>query len=335
MVLAGDIGGTKTLLCLLGCSVGERHRLWEQRFASQSYDNFDLLLETFLSQARAQLPSFTVEAACLAIAGAVIDGQSQLTNLNWHLDAQALGQKFAIPQMSLVNDFVAVGYGTLTLPPSDLYILQAGVAVANAPKAILGVGTGLGEAYIVLSADGPRVFASEGSHGSFAPTTPLESELLTYLWQFYPRVSIERVVSGQGIPLIYQFLRDRHRDRTNPELEHLLQQQTTDPAAAIAQYALDHRDALALQTMELFISCYGAEAGDLALKILACGGVYLAGGITPKILPLLTAGPLLSSFHHKGRFRSFMERIPLMAITNPDVGLLGASYLAQDLMAKN
>jgi glucokinase len=328
-ILAGDIGGTKTLLCL----VKGQDRLWEQRFASQSYGSFEELLATFCDQARARLGDFALDAACLAIAGPVLEGRSQLTNLSWVLDAQSLAQQFAIPHLALINDFVAVGYGTLALLPQDVTLLQEGTPIPDAPRVILGAGTGLGEAYMVPSATGPRVFASEGGHASFAPQNPLESELLTYLWRSHPRVSIERIVSGSGIPLIYAFLCARHPEQVSPELTQHLQLPTTDPAAAIADYALGHRNPLALQAMELFISCYGAEAGDLALKFLAYGGVYLAGGIAPKILPLLQTGLLLRSFHNKGRFQGLMQRIPLAVITNAEVGLLGASYHAQSLAA--
>jgi glucokinase len=259
--------------------------------------------------------------------------------LSWFLEARRLEKELKIPRVKLINDFAAVGYGILGLESSDLYTLQGATPQLDAPIAVIGAGTGLGEGFLLQQATGYQVFPSEGGHADFAPRNDLEFKLLQYLLQKYDilRVSVERVVSGQGIVAIYQFLRDRQFAPESPEIEQIIRtwehemgqsEKSVDPAAAIAKAALEKRDRLCEQTMEMFIEAYGAEAGNLAIKLLPYGGLYVAGGIAAKILVLIQEGGFLRAFSQKGRVSSILEKVPVHIILNPQVGLIGAAICA-------
>ena len=342
MILAGDIGGTKTLLRFAEKNSDELTVLYEQRFAGASYANFSDLLREFIETAKinlGELPSLS--AACFGIAGPVRDRRSQLTNLGWSFDSDRLAEEFNIANVSLINDFVAVGYGVLGLQPHDLHTLQDGRVVERSPIGVIGAGTGLGEAYLGWNGDRYEVYPTEGGHTDFAPRNALEIELLQYLQKRHDRVSVERVASGTGIVAIYQFLRDRQTSDESADLAEKVRlweagDLNVDVAAAIANAALTNLginsetnlDHIATQTMQIFVEAYAAEVGNLALELIPNGGLYIAGGIAPKILPLLQDGTFLQILKSKGRISPVLDDIPIHIVLNPEVGLIGAMLFA-------
>lgn len=343
LLLAGDIGGTKTILRLVGIpESGELQTLYEERYSSHHFPDLVPMVQQFLSTTARQIDQTPApQTACFAIAGPVVNNTAKLTNIAWQLDAKRLEQELGIAAVSLINDFAAVGYGVLGLDAADLYTLQPGKPQTSAPIAVIGAGTGLGQGFLIQQGDNYQVFASEGGHADFAPRTELEFQLLKYLLDKHDiqHVSVERVVSGQGIVAIYQFLRDRQQKSESDvgqvvkawEQQTGRSEKTVDPAAAIAVAALEKSDPLSEQTMHLFIEAYGAEAGNLALKLLPYGGLYVAGGIAAKNLPLIQAGSFLYAFTHKGRMSSLLENIPVHIVLNPRVGLVGAALAAARL----
>jgi glucokinase len=332
IVLAGDIGGTKTLLRFAEKNTDGFTVLYEQRFAGADYANFSDVLREFIANSKNHLGDLPrLSGACLAIAGPVRDRQSQLTNLGWFFDSDRLAEEFNIANVSLINDFVAVGYGVLGLKSDDLYTLQKGRVAERSPIGVIGAGTGLGEAYLGWNGDRYEVYPTEGGHTDFAPRNDLEIDLLRYLQKRHDRVSVERVASGTGIVAIYQFLRDRQAVTESPEIAEkvrLWESGDTDSnaAAAIANSAMDRSngDRLATQTMQMFVAAYAAEAGNLALKLIPSGGFYIAGGIAAKILPLLQDETFLQVLKSKGRISTVLEDIPIHIVLNPEVGLIGA-----------
>ena len=299
-ILAGDIGGTKTLLRCTDDGAVVR----EERFEGADYATFDDLLAGFLTR----VPG-AVDAACFAVAGPVHDGQVEITNLGWQLEESALSRRFAIPRVSLINDFFGVAVGVPLLRDRDLVCLQRGRRERSAPIGILGAGTGLGEATLApVAGGGYLILPSEGSHADFPPVSEEQCRLLLHLMQKYGgHVSLERLVSGMGLTNIHEFLGGAEE---------------TDPAR-IAELA-DAGDPRARRTVELFIDIYGAEAGNLALRVLARGGIYIAGGIAAKNVAWMTDGRFMQAFLAKGRFRELLETVPVDVIVNAAVGLMGA-----------
>lgn len=346
-VLAGDIGGTKTILRLVsadteaggaGHSVPLLTTLWEKTYASNSFSGLVPMVHQFMKEAGESSGRVSaVDHACFGIAGAVSANASELTNLSWSLSGEGLEKALAIPRVTLINDFAAVGYGIFGLQQGESATLQAAPPDPKAPIAVIGAGTGLGEGFLIPGPDGTyQAFSSEGGHTDFAPQSDLEFQLLNYLREKnnLPRVSVERVVSGTGIASIYQFFRDTNPNEESAALAQMYQiwsreigkqDKTVDLAAEVSKAALAGGDFLCEQAMNLFIRAYGAEAGNLALKILPFGGLYLAGGIAPKILPMLQQGTFLKAFYNKGRMRPVLEKIPVRVILNPKVGLIGAA----------
>lgn len=344
LLLAGDIGGTKTILRLVEESMqGVRQTLYEALYSSRDFPDLVPIVQRFLSAAGQQLGKILKpEKACFAIAGPVVNDTSLLTNLDWFLEARRLEKELDIAKISLINDFAAVGYGILGLEASDLYTLQNVTPQTDAPIAVIGAGTGLGQGFLIQQTGGYQVFASEGGHADFAPRTGLEFQLLQYLREKYDigRISVERVVSGQGVVALYQFLRDRGVASESPEIEKVIKtwehetgksEKSVDPAATIAKAALEKSDRLSEQTLQMFVEAYGAEAGNLALKLLPYGGLYVAGGIAAKILPLIKEGQFLRAFGQKGRVSPLLERVPVHVVLNPQVGLIGAAICASRL----
>lgn len=338
LLLAGDIGGTKTILRLVESSetLGLK-TLYEESFRSGDFPDLVPMVQKFLTTANSRTP----EKACFAIAGPVVKNTAKLTNLTWFLDKDRLIQELGIPSVSLINDFAAVGYGIFGLTKQDLLTLQVGKYQPAAPMAVIGAGTGLGQGFLIRQDNQYQVFPSEGGHADFAPRNELEFQLLKYLVDKHDiqRVSVERVVSGLGITSIYQFLRDRQIAPESPEIAQAVRtweqeaqkaEKTVDPGAFIGSAALQKSDRLSEQTMQLFIEVYGAEAGNLALKLLPYG-LYIAGGIAPKILPLMENGSFLLNFTQKGRMGSLLEEIPVHIILNQQVGLIGAAFSASRL----
>ena len=341
LLLAGDIGGTKTILRLVEESEGTFwHTLYEALYPSRDFPDLVPIVQRFLSAAEQQMGKPPrAQKACFAIAGPVVNDTCVLTNLAWYLDARRLEQELEISKISLINDFSAVGYGILGLEPKDLYTLQAATPQPEAPIAVIGAGTGLGQGFLIHQPTGYRVFPSEGGHADFAPRTEIEFQLLQYLREKYDiqRISVERVVSGQGIVAIYQFLRDRQFAQESAEIAEIMRtweqetgqsEKSVDPAAAISNAALEKRDRLCEQTLQMFVEAYGAEAGNLAIKLLPYGGLYVAGGIAAKILPLIKEGTFLRAFGQKGRVSPLLERVPVQVVLNPQVGLIGAAICA-------
>ncbi|MEM7726122.1 MAG: glucokinase [Cyanobacteria bacterium P01_A01_bin.45] len=337
LLLAGDIGGTKTILRLVEKSDSDSvgNTLYEGRYPSQDFPDLVPIVQQFLATAQAEVP----EKACFAIAGPVVKNTAKLTNLVWFLDAERLQDELGIAHVALINDFAAVGYGILGLEEDDICTLQSGQHNLEAPIGIIGAGTGLGQGFLIKQGDNYQVFPSEGGHSDFAPRNELEFQLLKYLLDKHDiqRVSVERVVSGLGLVSIYQFLRDRKMHKESPQISQVIRaweeqagmkEKSVDPGAAIGNAAINKSDRLCEQTMEIFVEVYGAEAGNLALKLLPYGGLYIAGGIAPKILTLMKSGHFLLNFTQKGRMRSLLEDIPVKVILNHQVGLIGAAVAA-------
>ncbi|MGI0491507.1 glucokinase [Alkalinema pantanalense CENA528] len=344
LLLAGDIGGTKTILRLVDLvSDADWQTLYEMRYLSGEYPDLVPIVTTFLdaAQTKGGRPLAPTKA-CFAIAGPVLNNTSKLTNLGWLLEADRLAEELHIPKVSLINDFAAVGYGVLGLQDQDLCTLQVGESESTAPIAVIGAGTGLGQGFLIHSDRGYQVFSSEGGHADFAPRNEIEYQLSRYLIDRFgiDRLSVERVVSGQGIVSIYQFLRDRNYATETPEIADAIRQweaeagqseKTVDPGSIIGTAALEGSDRLCQQALQLFVEAYGSEAGNLALKLLPYGGLYIAGGIAAKILPLMQSGQFLRAFGHKGRMSHLLERIPIHVVLNSQVGLIGAALCAARL----
>jgi glucokinase len=336
LLLAGDIGGTKTILRLVETSDSlELHTIYEESYHSGDFPDLVPIVQQFLVKANTPTP----QKACFAIAGPVVDNTAKLTNLAWFLDTERLAAELGIPSISLINDFAAVGYGIFGLTKQDLLTLQAGKHKPEAPIGIIGAGTGLGQGFLIKQGNHHQVFPSEGGHADFAPRNELEFQLLKYLLDKHDiqRVSVERVVSGQGIVAIYQFLRDSKKATESPEIAQIVRtweqeagqpEKSVDPGAAIGIAAVQRSDRLCEQTLQLFMDAYGAEAGNLALKLLPYGGLYIAGGIAPKTLTLIQNSSFLLSFTQKGRMRPLLEEIPVHIILNQQVGLIGAALCA-------
>ena len=331
-LLAGDIGGTKTILRLVEVTevtLTEKtfKTVREAQYISASFPDLVPMVREFLAQDKYLKP----ELACFAIAGPVVNNTCNLTNLSWVLDTQRLEIELDIPKINLLNDFAANSFGILGLKDFDVHTLQAGEAREDSPIAVIGAGTGLGEAFLVPQGKKYQIFASEGGHTDFAPRNDLETELLKYLQVKLnvEHISVERVVSGQGIASIYQFLRDSKFATETPEIAERIKlweegKKTIDPAAIISQAAFKKSDRLCEKTMDIFIEAYGAETGNLALKLLSYGGIYIAGGIAAKILPLMQDGRFLDTFKDKGRVSTLIEAIPVHIVLNPQVGLVGS-----------
>jgi glucokinase len=297
-LLGGDVGGTKTLL---RCVEADGTTASEERYDSTAYATFDELLRDFLGRVHGH-----VDAACFAVAGPVYDGRVEITNVGWTMDEAALAGAFPIGHVTLVNDFFAIALGVPLLPDGDLQPLHAGTRDRTAPMAILGAGTGLGEAIVTTHGDVHHVISTEGGHADFAPQDEEQARLFVQLHERYGHVSWERLVSGMGLVNILTFLGGEELD-----------------PAEIAARANDG-DPLACRAFAIFVDLYGAEAGNLALRVLARGGVFLAGGIAAKNVRWFTDGKFVEAFLRKGRFRGLMETIPVDLIVNEEVGLIGA-----------
>lgn len=321
MILAGDIGGTSTRLALFETTGGRLKPVVEHKYPSREYKNLDDIVRLFVSHHKQP-----VDRACFGIAGPVKNGQVKTPNLAWVVEAKRLAGELNLPTVGLINDLEANAYGINELGPEDFVILNQGAPDAQGNAAVISAGTGLGEAGLYWDGTRHRPFAGEGGHADFAPHDQLEADLLLYLKQRFGHVSWERVVSGPGLYNTYQFLRDTGRCQEAPDLREAMRER--DPSAVISQAALENRCPLSGQAMDLFVALYGAEAGNLALKVMATGGVFLGGGIAPKILPKLQSTGFMKAFANKGRFRSFLEAIPVRVILNDKTALLGAAHYA-------
>lgn len=315
-VLSGDIGGTNCRLAITrveGLRV-ELERL--VRYRNEQYPNLESILADFLGEDAA------CDTCCLAVAGPTDGRTVSFTNLDWSVDADALAARFGFARAHLVNDFAAVGWGLNGLTQDSLAPLQTAEALPGAPRVALGAGTGLGVSLCTWQGDHYRPLPSEGGHIGFAPVNAEQDRLLGFLRARYGRASVERILSGPGIVDLYRFLRADAGLTDTPLLD------AEYPAEAISQSGLEGRDPSATQALRLFAKIYGQTAGDLALAARATGGVFLAGGIAPKLLPLLESGLFLEGFHAKGRFSDWMRNVPVAVITDTDIGLKGAALAA-------
>jgi glucokinase len=326
-VLAGDIGGTKTLLGLYRVDGGAPTLLRDKRYATRDFKTLEEVAIDFLSGASA------IDAACFGVPGPIIGGVSHATNVPWTMEERALARALGVPGARLINDLEATAYGMLQLKESEMAVLQRGdPPAARAPIAVIAAGTGLGEAGLVPLEDGRwRSVATEGGHVDFAPRGREQIELLEYLSGEFDHVSFERVLSGPGLVNIYKFLKARGPD---PEPQWLADEfaRAGDAAAVISETALKGSDPRCLEALRIFVDIYGAEAANLALKFMALGGIYVGGGIALKILPALGAGGFVHSFLAKGRLDKVLARIPLRVSLSPATGLTGAARCAMEML---
>jgi glucokinase len=320
MILAGDIGGTHARLALVEVRNGQFELVSTKIFPSQRYSGLDQIVAEFVRSSGVHPAQ-----ACFGVAGPVTNGRVETSNLPWVIESQRLAEELGIGRAILINDLEATGWGVGALAAGDRVSVNQVSAMAG-NQALIAAGTGLGEAGLYWDGSRHQVFASEGGHCDFAPASDLEVELLAYLRTRYGHVSYERVVSGPGLVNVFEFLRDTGRGKVPEWLGKEIEK--GDPAAAISSAAMDGSCPLSEQALDIFISAFGAEAGNLALKVKATGGVFLAGGIAPKILPKLTAGGFLEAFLSKGRLRRLMEVMPVEVITNDKLALLGAARCA-------
>jgi glucokinase len=296
----------------------------ERRYGVASFPNFSAMLARFLDECRQQRGrGARLTSACFGAAGPVSDARIQMTNLPWCLDAGLIAAEFSIGQVLLVNDFEAAAQGIEALGPGDSAILQRGEVLPDAARVIIGAGSGLGVAYALPQGKRYQVIAGEGGHAGFAPADDEQMRLWQTLHAQFGRVSVEHVVSGPGLLRIYEFLR-----ATLPEPPALKESVRAEGAAAISRHALEHGDALACRVLDLFIACYGAAAGDHALAVTARGGVYVAGGIAPKIASRLASGGFMAAFNAKGAHAQMVGRTPVQVVTTERLGLLGAALIA-------
>jgi len=349
MILAGDIGGTKTHLALFEWKSERVDPIRAESFHSADYSALEEMLEEFLVPPTPPTPidqlerepeaqtddvatpqePLVIAAACFGVAGPVIQNHCHTTNLPWVVDGATLAKRFGIPRVQLLNDLEATAHGLLLLRPEELHTLNAGKPVPEKQAmALIAAGTGLGES--ILFWDGARYqpMPSEGGHADFAPNNDNEIELLRHVRSQYLHVSYERVLSGPGLHAIYEFVRDSRKNEPTWLAEQIA---AGDPAAAIAEAGLKGQADIAKQTLDLFASIYGAEAGNLALKAMALNGLFIGGGIAPKLLGKLTDGTFMKAFVNKGRYKRFMSNIPVHVILNDRTALLGAASTAARL----
>ncbi|EAR20717.1 glucokinase [Nitrococcus mobilis] len=324
MILAGDIGGTSTRLAFFELQ-GERLAIVAGKtYRSRNYDSLAQVVRQF----EKDYGCTGIRHAAFGVAGPVRDRQAKTTNLPWLIDSAKLARELDLQSknVDLINDLEANAWGAMALAPADLTVLNQGNPNITGNAAVIAVGTGLGEAGLYWDGQRHRAFASEGGHVDFAPRDELEIDLLHYLLQRYRRVSYERVLSGPGLHTIYRFLRNTGRGDESQQLAEAMR--AKDPAAVISQAALKGEDALCVQALDLFVAIYGAAAGNLALKLMASAGVYLGGGIAPRIIEKLKGPEFMAAFTGKGRMKDLLQEIPVRVIMNDQTALLGAARCA-------
>jgi len=321
MILAGDIGATNSRLAFFSKHAGRLEPFVEESYPSRDHANLEAIVKKFVSAH--DLP---IDVACFGVAGPVRHGRSDTTNLPWDVDARELARALRLQSVGLLNDLEAHAYGIAMLAPDDFVTLNQGAADASGNAAVIAAGTGLGEAGLYWNGQQHLPFAGEGGHSSFAPSDPLQIELLRFLCHEFGHVSWERVLSGPGLHNIYRFLRDTGHGEEPDWLTHEMQQD--DPSAVISEAALAGTSTLCRQALDLFVVLYGAEAGNLALKLMATAGVYIGGGIAPKIIRKLTDSTFMAAFVAKGRLKPLLQQIPVRIIMSDKVALQGAARFA-------
>jgi glucokinase len=324
MILAGDVGGTKVDLALYGFENGDLTLVREERFPAPEYPGLEVIVKKFLADTR----NPEVTAACFGVPGPVRHGRLKLTNLPWILDCEELSTGLDIQHLFLINDLEANGYGIPELHPAQIHVLSEGDPSAVGNRGLVSAGTGLGEAILVWNGKMHIPMASEGGHCDFAPRSEIEIDLLRYLQgNLKGRVSFERVVSGIGLKNIYTFLRDDKGMEEPSWLKDRMQHE--DMNAVIGEVGENGSNELCAKALEMFVSAYGAEAGNLALKVLSVGGLYLGGGIAPKILKTMKDGAFMKAFIDKGRLSDLLIHTPVRIILESRAALMGAAAYAE------
>jgi glucokinase len=330
MLLAGDIGGTKTALAIFSPDEGPHAPLAEEAFPSARYPSLEALASEFLAQT--DLP---VNRASFGVSGPVAGGEAAATNLPWKMDEARLGKALSLRSVRLLNDLEAIARAAPFLGSEDLHTLNAGTPDPEGALAVIAPGTGLGEAFLTREGSGYRAHPSEGGHVDFAPTGELELGLLRHLLDRFGHASYERVCSGQGLPNIYEYLKEiGHAEEPSWLAEKLAAE---DPTPIIVEAASDP-DApceLCVAALDIFVSALGAQAGNLALTVMATGGVFLGGGMPPRVLPVLERGYFMEAFGRKGRFSGLLGRVPVHVILNPKVALIGAARYGLEIYGDN
>jgi glucokinase len=327
MILAGDIGGTNTRLAFFDIAQGAVQLVTLNVFPSREHAGLDEIVARFVTANNNLRP----EAACFGIAGPVRNGRVTASNLPWVVESKRLADELKLNEAVLINDLEANAWGIPALLPGDVVPLNKIDGSPAGNQAVIAAGTGLGEAGMYWDGKRHHIFASEGGHGDFAPRNELETELLRYLQGRFGHVSYERIVSGPGLVNVYRFLRDTGRGQEPAWLTQ--EMANSDPGAAISKAAVGGKCPLCEQAVDMFVSIYGAEAGNLALKLMTIGGIYLGGGIAPKMLPKLSGPLFMESFVKKGRMQALLESMPVKVITNDKTALLGAARCAAASLA--
>ena len=321
MIIAGDVGGTKCNIALFSEKNGTLDIVFRQRFASKDFAKFDLIIKEFTCQAAPHLNGQTVRAAGFGVAGPVINNRIHATNLPWVIDSETLSSELGVKTIALMNDLGAWGHSLEHLAPEDFVVLNKGNPVDGASRALLAAGTGLGESILFWDGKRYRVVPSEGGHSDYAPHTDQQVELLQFMRKRYPQVSWELILSGRGFRTLHEFL--------SPTTKHpVFDDPDADPAPFITKTGLSGQCPVCVQTLDLWTEIYGAEAGNLALKVLALGGVYVAGGIAIKILPKIKDGTFFKFFKDKWHFTEMLNNIPVSVVLNESAPLIGAAYEA-------
>jgi glucokinase len=327
VILAGDVGGTKCNLALFAEKAGKLSIVFSQRFASKEFAQFDLIVKEFMRLAAPYVGGDKIDAAGFGIAGPVINGQVRATNLPWIVEASRLKSDLKVPHIELMNDLGAWGHSLQHLPAEDFCVLNPGKPEYGGTRALLAAGTGLGEAILVWNKSRYYVVPSEGGHSDFAPHSEQQIELLRFMRRRYPQVSWELILSGRGFRTLHEFL--------NPNVKHAsFEDPDSDPAPEITRNGLNKSCRVCSDTLDLWTAIYGAEAGNLALKVLALGGVYVAGGIAVKILEKMKDGAFSAAFKDKWHFEGLLSNIPVSVILNETAPLLGAAYEALAALGK-
>jgi glucokinase len=318
MILAGDVGGTKVHLALYNFSNGKLEHARDEKYAAKDYSGLEEIAREFLAADK-------VTAACFGVPGPVRDGRLRLTNLPWTLDSRELATSLGIPHVFLINDLEANAYGIAELGPEQIYTLSEGDASQIGNRALIAAGTGLGEGFLVWNGRMHLPYASEGGHSDYAPRNEDEIDLLRFLKQKYNgRISFERVISGMGLTGIYEFLREV-RGVEEPVWLAKKIAAADDPNSVITETGLSAKAEICEKALDMFVSAYGAEAGNLALKVLSVGGLYIGGGIAPRIIEKLKDGAFLKSFTDKGRLSQLLVNMPVRVILDSRAALLGAA----------
>jgi glucokinase len=324
MILAGDVGGTKVHLALYEFEEGRLQHVTDERFPAREFDGLEAVVRRFLSNQGGP----DVTSACFGVPGPVRNGRLKLTNLPWMLDAREIARNLDIDHIFLINDLEANGYGISELTKDQVYTLSSGDPSVIGNRGLMSAGTGLGQAVLMWNGKMHVPIASEGGHCDFAPRNDTEIELLRYLQQTLGgRVSYERVVSGLGLKNVYSFLKDHEGMSESPELRERMAQE--DPNAVIGELGESGKDELCARTLDIFVSVYGAEAGNLALKVLAIGGMFIGGGIAPKILDKMRDGTFMRAFADKGRLSELLVHTPVHIILESRAALMGAAAYAE------